>query len=395
MEARLRLLFLNVGHAYDHWFMLIFATAVIGMEREFALGYGELMTLATPAFLMFGLGAIPAGWLGDRWSREGMMAVFFLGIGAACLLMGLAGGPVIMASALFLVGVFAAIYHPVGIAMVAEGGPRTSLGRRLGINGVWGNMGVAGAALVTGALVDGAGWRAAFFLPGVVSIATGLAYLVFLRRYGAAPRAAGHTAAGERMRPGWPRVLAVVAVATVMVSLQFNATTVAMPKVLEERLAAVVTSTAGIGGVATVIYATAAFVQIVVGMALDRFPVRPLLMTIAAGQALAMTVAAVTEGWPMALAGGLVMVLVFAQVPIGSTLIARYVPQPIRARVYGLQFLVVFGVGGLAVPMVAILHGLGGFLAMFLVLAVTGVITGLAAAAMPRRGAGEVAAAAA
>lgn len=390
MEARLRLLFLNVGHAYDHWFMLIFATAVIAMEREFGLAYGELMTLATPAFLMFGLGAIPAGWLGDRWSREGMMAVFFLGIGGACLLMGLADGPVAMATALFVVGVFAAIYHPVGIAMVAEAGPRTSLGRRLGINGVWGNMGVAGAALVSAALVETAGWRSAFVLPGALSLVTGLTYLAFLWRHGAAPRASIRTAANERMRPGWPRVLSVVAVATVMVSLQFNATTVAMPKVLEERLVAVITSTAGIGLVATVIYATAAFVQIAVGMALDRFPVRPLLIAIAAGQVLAMSVAALSQGWPMVFAGGLVMILVFAQVPIGSTLIARYVPQRIRARVYGLQFLVVLGVGGLAVPIVGVLHGLGGFLAMFVALAVTGAITALAAAAMPRPG--EVAA---
>ncbi|PWG62722.1 MFS transporter [Spiribacter halobius] len=386
MEARLRLLFLNVGHAYDHWFMLIFATAVIAMEREFGLAYGELMTLATPAFLIFGFGAIPAGWLGDRWSREGMMVVFFLGIGAACLLMGFADGPVAMATALFVVGVFAAIYHPVGIAMVAESGPRTSLGRRLGINGVWGNMGVAGAALVSAALVDTAGWRAAFVLPGVLSLLTGLAYIAFLWRHGGAPRARIHTAASERMRPGWPRVLAVVAVATIMVSLQFNATTVAMPKVLEERLVAVITSTAGIGLVATVIYATAAFAQIAVGMALDRFPVRPLLMAIAAGQVLAMSVAALSHGWPMVFAGGLVMVLVFAQVPIGSTLVARYVPQHIRARVYGLQFLLVLGVGGIAVPLVGALHGLGGFFAMFVALAVTGAVTALAGAAMPRPG---------
>jgi len=94
MNARLRLLFLNVGHAYDHWFMLIFATSVIAMERGCALGYGELTTLATPDFLLFGIGAIPGGWLGDRWSPEGMMTVFFIGIGLACLLTGLAPRPV-------------------------------------------------------------------------------------------------------------------------------------------------------------------------------------------------------------------------------------------------------------------------------------------------------------
>lgn len=395
MSERLRLLFLNVAHTYDHWFMLIFATAVIAVERQFALSYGELMALSTPGFLAFGLGAIPAGWLGDRWSREGMIALFFLGIGAACILTSFARTPLEIAVALTLLGIFAAIYHPVGIAMVAEGASET-LGRRLGINGVWGNMGVAGAALVTGAIIDLAGWRAAFLLPGLLAILTGLGYLEFLRRHGAAPRrkASGRKDTRGAMRVGWRRVLTVVAVATLMGSMHFNATTVAMPKVLEERLIDLVTTTAGIGIIASAVYATAAFVQILAGLALDRFPARLLLMSIAAGQVVAMVVAAVSHGWIMVAAAVAVMILVFAQIPINTTLIARYTPESIRARVYGFQFLVVFGIGGLAVPMIAVLHGQGGFVAMFLVLAVFASVTCAAATGLPRRGKDTVAVAA-
>ena len=78
---RIRLLFLNLGHAYDHLFMLLFATAVITMASEFSLTYGEMLALATPGFIAFGAGALPAGWLGDRWSRPHMMVIFFIGIG--------------------------------------------------------------------------------------------------------------------------------------------------------------------------------------------------------------------------------------------------------------------------------------------------------------------------
>ena len=384
---RLRLLFLNIGHAFDHWFVLIVATAVIAMEAHFSLSYSELMALSTPGFLAFGLGSIPAGWLGDRWSREGMIAAFFLGIGAACLATGLARSPFELAVALTLLGAFAAIYHPVGIAMVAEGGSPGTLGRRLGVNGVWGNMGVAGAALVTGVLVDLAGWRAAFLLPGGLALATGIAFTAFVRRHGLTPRrATAREGDAGRMRAGWKRVLGIVAVATVMVALQFNAVTVAMPRVLEERLAGLVVTTTGVGAVAAGIYAVAAFVQIVVGWALDRIAVRPLLIAIAAGQAVAMVAAAYSEGWLMVGAGTAVMILVFAQIPVGGTLIARYTPARIRSRVYGLQFLVVFGVGGLAVPMIAVLHGVGGFVAMFLTLAFLGTITCIAAVAMPGGG---------
>jgi len=189
----------------------------------------------------------------------------------------------------------------------------------------------ARAVLDRGALLAALGWRARFFLPGVFAVLTEVAYLALLRRYGVASRDTSRPISEQAMRPGWPRMHAVVAVVTVMVALQFNATMVATSKLPEERLAAVVTSTAGIGLVAALIYATAAFVQIAVGMALVPFPVRPLLMTIAAGQALAMAIAGISEGWAMAWASRLVMVLVFAQVPIGSTLIARYVP-PVCAR---------------------------------------------------------------
>ncbi len=385
--TRGRLFFLNVGHAFDHWFILIVATAVIAMEGHFGLSYAELMALSTPGFLAFGVGSIPAGWLGDRWSREGMILVFFLGMGLACALAGLARTPLEFLAALTLLGVFGAIYHPVGIAMVVEEGPPEALGRRLGVNGVWGNMGVAGAALVTGILVDVAGWRSAFLLPGVLAVATGLGYHLFLRRFGRAPRKKSRAGVPkEEMRPGWRRVLAVLAVATIMFSLQFNAVTVALPRVLEERLAGLVASTAAVGAIAAAVYAVAAFVQIAMGVALDRLAVRPLLMWVAAGQAAALVLAAFSQGWLMVASGTAVMILVFAQVPIGATLVARYTPAHIRGRIYGIQFLVVFGVGGLAVPMIALLHGTGGFLSIFLTLAVLATFTCMAGAALPRGG---------
>ena len=59
---------------------------------------------------------------------------------------------------------FAAIYHPVGIAMLVA--VPEKMGRALGWNGLWGNLGLAAAALISGALMDWLGWRAAFFVPG-------------------------------------------------------------------------------------------------------------------------------------------------------------------------------------------------------------------------------------
>src|SRR5438105_6093602 len=195
---RVQFLLLNIGHFLDHLFTLIFATvAALALSREWGVGYGDLLAYATPGFFAFGLFALPAGWLADKWSREGMMCVFFFGVGLASIATGFARTPLQIGIGLFVIGVLAAIYHPVGLAMVTQKWKNT--GMRIAVNGVWGNLGVACAALLTGYLIDNSGWRAAFIAPGVVSIAVGLAY-AWLRREEfataeASPKAAAVSAA--------------------------------------------------------------------------------------------------------------------------------------------------------------------------------------------------------
>src|SRR6185503_9137394 len=168
--------FLNWAHFLDHYVILIFPTVVIGLEAVYGRSYGDLLALSTAAFTAFGLFALPAGWLADHWSRRNMIAIFFIGTGVSAVAVGLAPNFTMLAIALFAVGVFAAIYHPVGTPMVVE--QAVNRGRTMSINGVCGNVGVSVAAGVTAALTAWIGWRWAFFIPAAVFIATGIAYLV-------------------------------------------------------------------------------------------------------------------------------------------------------------------------------------------------------------------------
>ncbi|MDX1486867.1 MAG: MFS transporter, partial [Acidiferrobacterales bacterium] len=236
-------LFLNVGHFLDHLFVLIFATvAALVLSTEWRMSYAELIIYATPGFIAFGVCAIPAGWIADKWSRPGMMVIFFIGIGASALLTALAQTPLQIGIGLLLIGVFAAIYHPVGIAMVIHGRQRT--GVPLAVNGVFGNMGVACAALFTGALIDLLGWRWAFALPGVVSVFIGVLYAVFVNN--------GRTAQADVKQGTQPvpamagdftiersiliRVFAIIFFSTAIGGLIFQSTTFALPKVFAERM---------------------------------------------------------------------------------------------------------------------------------------------------------------
>lgn len=376
--------FVNVAHFIDHMFLLIFPTAVLGMGQSFGLTYGELLALATGMLIAFGAGSLPAGWLGDRWSRRNMMIVFFIGIGASTVLTGLSPSPLWLAVGLTTIGIFSAIYHPIGNAMLAvNAGDR--LGRVMGLNGVFGNIGVACAALVTGAITQYLGWRWAFVIPGAVAMAIGVVFWIMV------PDGAGKAAAGKASRKlDVPRALvvrvfAVFSVVVLTGGLLFQASTIALPKLFDERLGNLANSAASVGALAAVIYTVGAMAQLVVGRMVDRYSLKSSFLVVSAFAAPCLFLATFAQDWLVLAAGGGIMIAIFGQVTINDTMVARYTTDEWRSRVFALRYFVGFGVAALAVPMVAILHERsGGFASVFTVLAVLGVFVFLAAVLFPR-----------
>src|SRR5260221_6745935 len=77
-SARLSMGFSNVGHFFSHLLMLLYPTVVLALEGRFGLTYGELLSLSIPGYVLFGAAALPAGRLGDPWSAEHIMVLYFL-----------------------------------------------------------------------------------------------------------------------------------------------------------------------------------------------------------------------------------------------------------------------------------------------------------------------------
>ena len=378
----IRLLFLNIGHFLDHLFMLIFATAVLAMVIEFDTTYGALLPLATAGFVAFGAGALPAGWLGDRWSRDGMMVVFFIGIGLASIVTGFAQTPLQVGGGLLLIGIFASIYHPVGIAMVVDG--REKVGRVLGINGVFGNMGVAAAGLITGFLIDLISWRAAFIVPGVASVVVGILFLAFARadgRHGGPKK----TAAPDPVldRAVLIRVFAVIGAATLLGGLIFQATTVSLPKVVEEQARGLADSASDVGLIVGLVFAVAAFTQIAVGHLIDRYAIKPVFVVLTFLQVPLLFLVVQFVDLPMFATALIMMSVVFGLIPINDALIARHSVSAWRSRVYAFKYVFALGVSASAVPLVGIMHETTGFATLFAVLAVVGAMEFLAALTLP------------
>ena len=391
---RLNFLFLNAGHFLDHLFMLIFATvAALRLAEEWGMSYAALIPYATPGFIAFGICAIPAGWIADKWSREGMMVIFFVGIGASSIATALAGSPVEIAAGLFAIGVFAAIYHPVGLAMVVHG--RTKTGMPLAINGVFGNLGVAAAALLTGYLIDTGSWRNAFVLPGVVSIGLGVAYAAFVWS-GRASRASG-AAAAKKAAPGggassieratFVRVLSIIVFTTAIGGLIFQSTTFALPKIFDERLTEIAASATAVGGYAFLVFAVAALAQLVVGYLVDRHSVRTVFGFVACLQAVFFAIMYQLTGVPALIVAIAFMLVVFGQIPINDVLVGRITRSEWRSRVYALRYIVTFLVMASTLPLIAGIHASWGFSALFVVMAVAASAIFAAVMVLPRSGA--------
>jgi MFS family permease len=359
--------FINLGHFVDHLAMLVFPTVVVALAREWQQPYSELLPMALGGFIAFGAFALPAGWLADHWSRYKMMVVFFLGIGASLFLTGFAQSSWQIGVGLFVTGMFAAIYHPVGIAMLVAAPEK--MGRALGWNGLWGNLGLAAAALISGALMDWLGWRAAFFAPGAISIAIGVAFLVLVPDPGPVQKRS-KTIGLHIDRATMTRIFAILLVATACGGVIFNSTTVAMPKVFDERLAALTQTSFGIGALVAIVYTMAAFAQVLMGNLIDRFELKRLMIGVALAQIPLLALAANLDGWAMLGASLLMMLAIFGQIPLNDAVVGRYVADEYRARVLSVRYVVSLGVAAVAVPLIAVLHRTsGGFRNVFLVLA--------------------------
>ena len=374
-HRQLEFLFLNVGHFFDHLIILIFsAVAALALAREWGMGYAQLIPYATPGFVAFGLFAVPAGWLADKWSREGMMLVFFIGIGTAAVLTAMADTPLQIGFGLFVIGIFGAIYHPVGLAMVVQG--RTKTGMPLAVNGVFGNLGVGCAALITGFLIDQTGWRSAFVWPGAVCVVIGFAYALFLFRTrqlrAGGDKVSGAKAKSDQMlqvsRPVLIRIFAVIFFSTAVGGLVFQSTTFSLPKVFDERLGELAVTATSVGSFAFVVFALASIGQLIVGYLLDRVSLKLVFLVVAAIQAVFFALMVGATGSVALAVGAVFMLAVFGQIPINDVLIGRITRSEWRSRVFGLRYIVTFSVSASSIPLIAWIYALWGFDALFWVL---------------------------
>ncbi len=385
LSQRLSLTFSCIGHVYIHLFTAFYFVIVLSLETTWDLPYHDLIELWTIGALLVGLGALPAGWLGDHWSAGGMMVVFFLGMGAASVFCAFADGPQALIIGLAGIGLFASIYHPVGIAWLVRNSD-ANRGKLLGVNGVFGSIGTAAAAIVAGGLIDLWDWRAAFLVPGLVSIATGLGLLFCVARGWVRDGAGTAPEEAPQSRSDMMRVFLILLVTMFFSAIIYQSAQAALPKVFALRIEGLAGSGLfGVGAAVAAIYGTAGAMQVVGGHFADKYPLKPVYAAAYLLQAPLLMLAAGAVGLPLMGAALLMVMFNAAALPAENMLLARYAPQKHHGVAFGAKFVLFFGSAPLALLFVSFVHEATG--AFFWLFALTGgmaALGGIAALMLPR-----------
>ncbi|MDH3281836.1 MAG: MFS transporter, partial [Gammaproteobacteria bacterium] len=313
-----------LGHLYIHLCTAFYFVIVLAVERDWHLPYHELIELWTLGSLMVGAAALPAGVLSDRFGAPAMMVVFFLGLGACSIAAGLTDSSLGLMLALTGLGVFAAIYHPVGIPWLVRNAG-ANRGKALGFNGIFGALGAAVAGVTAGFLIDVSSWRVAFIVPGLVSIATGVALLVFVVKDRIHDSGISAETAEKHSRADLARVFVVLLVTMFCAGLVFHTTQTALPKLFEQRHGGLVGSGAfGVGLLVAGVYTAAAFMQVLGGYLADRWPLKFVYAAAILFQVPLLWLAASLGGVPLLVVAALMVMANAGALPAENMLLARY-----------------------------------------------------------------------
>ncbi|MDC1087076.1 MFS transporter [Alphaproteobacteria bacterium] len=349
-------LYLNIGHLLDHFMMLIFAKAAFDAGREFGLSYEEIIVYGTLGVVLFGAAAPLAGWLADKFSRAILITIYPFGLSLGAFLASMSQSTEMLGLSLGVLGFFAAIYHPVGIAMLIKRPGKVGL--RLGVNGVWGNMGVAFAPIFTGFLIAYGDWRLAFIVPAILCFLFGISQIFAFRELNDAPESKSLSNSNKEesiMSSNWQTVLICLGIVTLSGGFIFGSLTFLIPRLFEVNMLQISNDVAITGLLAGFVYAVASFSQIGTGWLVDKIPPKFVLSAMGLGQLIFIYFASISFDYDLLFIMLVAMLFVFGQVPITDAILVKYVNDSWRGRVLSIKFMINLCAGASVLPVTSFL----------------------------------------
>ena len=368
-------MYINIGHFLDHFMMLIFAKAAFDAGRHFGLSYDEIIIYGTLGLFLFGAAAPLAGWLADKYSRSLIIIIYPFGVSLGAFLCFLSSSPIMLGFSIGVIGFFAAIFHPVGIAMLIR--DSNKVGIRLGVNGVWGNMGVAAAPVLTGFIILNSNWQLSFLVPSLICLIFGIAQLRGFKEIDIKEEKTKQKTSNGLVE-GWKIVLLSLTMTTLAGGFIFGSLTFLIPRIFEVNLSGISVDIAITGLLAGIVYAIASLSQVGVGYLIDRYSPKIILGFVGIGQFFLIYLSSLYIDYALFFVMLMAMFFVFGQVPITDAILVRYVDDQWRARILSVKFLINLCAGASVLPLVSLFLGYGytfsdllrilSFLAIFVVI---------------------------
>ena len=349
-------MYINIGHFLDHFMMLIFAKAAFDAGRYFGLSYDEIIIYGTLGLFLFGAAAPLAGWLADKYSRSIIIIIYPFGVSLGAFLCFLSTSPILLGFSIGVLGFFAAIFHPVGIAMLIR--DSNKVGVRLGVNGVWGNMGVAAAPVLTGFIILNSNWQLSFLVPSLICLIFGIAQLRGFKEIDIKEEKTKQKTSNGLVE-GWKIVLISLTMTTLAGGFIFGSLTFLIPRMFEVNLPGISVDVAITGLLAGVVYGIASFSQVGVGYLIDKYSPKIILGFVGIGQFFLIFLSSLYIDYALFFVMLMAMFFVFGQVPITDAILVRYVDDRWRARILSVKFLINLCAGASVLPLVSLFLGYG------------------------------------
>ena len=356
------LLMTGVAHTATHYAELMYPTLAVALASESGIALERVLAWSFPGYLLFGLGALPGGFLADRFGTRRFVLLALAGMALSLTLAGFSTPGVPLVLCLTALGLAASLYHPAGMGLISHA--VAARGRGLGINGIFGSAGVALTPIITATLTSQVGWRGAFWVGGAVLLAAGLwaSRLAVQEHRGESPE---REPAGNAPRGAPARLtFALLCVAAMLAGISYRGNTLAQPAYFAERV-----SLMGYGAATSLAFLIGVAGQYCGGLVADRHDLRWSYFLFHLASLPVLLLMAITIDLPLLGVAGAFTFFSLGMQPIENSLFAALTPARWRSTGYGFKFVCTFGVGSVAVWLVAWIRPTYGLSRVFVALA--------------------------
>ena len=334
------------SHLAVHAQMMVFPTLMLLFHHEFDLGLDTLGIMATAGAFMFGVGAIPAGFLEGKLGGRVLLLIYQVGsiIGGLGLI--LAKNPFQMTIGLAILGLASSIYHPAGLTILSR--RLTNLSKGMAIHGVAGSIGLALGPLFAGAAAEFGSWRVSYLIWIILqAILVFVTFFMIKRRNKPIVDESIPNIIEIKDKPS----IALYYIMATAMGFSFGGFTTYMPTLFGSQTSgifALLPETLKAGFFTTLVFTSGILGQTIGGYVGDRYSRSFLLFWIVILNMPFLFLMGFTSGWGLLMSSILLGVVYFLNQPVSNALLAELTPSSHRGIGYGISFFLSFGIGGIA-----------------------------------------------